>query len=131
MRRIQATTSCEEGFEGLSRLITPVLLVVCAALVEGRSTRRGAEPSSLDVRSEVSFERGAAGGDGGEVSACCVDGSAPIPIPNPKRYESPQKLTTNEQFIVILEQEGPLGSVESRGDRFGFDGEAVVIVSKD
>lgn len=26
MRRIQATTSCEEGFEGLSRLMTPYLL---------------------------------------------------------------------------------------------------------
>jgi hypothetical protein len=44
MRRSQATTSCEDGFEGLSRLITPDLMYDC------RSRLRGEQPDGMGVK---------------------------------------------------------------------------------
>ena len=95
IRRNQATTSWEEGLDGLSRLITPDLGYRYGLISRGTQC---SSVHSLDISLDVSFKRATSGGDWGEVTG------------------------TNKQLVVVFQQQRPLGSVQDRLLVFGLDG---------
>lgn len=84
MRRSQATTSWDEGLDGLSKLITPDLQSML-----GRPTH-GHCMNTLDVCLDISFE--------GYTTS---------------RYRC-KVSRANEQLVVVFEQKRPLGGIELR-----------------
>ena len=77
IRRNQATTSWEEGLDGLSRLITPDLDRKYEVI--SRETQ-SSSVHSLHISLDISFKRATSGGDWGEMAG------------------------TNEQLVVVFQQ---------------------------
>lgn len=65
MRLSQATTSCEEGLDGLSKLMTPDL---CDCALSDTMQNRIMKQYALDIRDDVSFQWTATGRYGCEVA---------------------------------------------------------------
>jgi len=76
IRRIQATTSCDDGLAGLSRLITPYLLQPASGTTSGKKNHPRHWCNYLfipNVLLQVALEGRAAVGDGSVVTGADVE----------------------------------------------------------